>query len=154
MTKTSEQTQTSTEHQKSHGASFCIIYSMVTDRFLVELRSSNVSDPLHYGFFGGAIDSGESPRQACIREVKEETGLNFRVFDMVARIKNSPVFVFVKVVMKEPGIVLSHESLDFAWIHDMEEVRPWHRKVRNNMKFFVELLEHVREYAINTRRPL
>ena len=32
---------------------------------------------------GGSVESGESPEQACCREVKEETGLSIRIVERV-----------------------------------------------------------------------
>jgi len=36
-----------------------------------------------WGFPGGHVDVGESPRQAIIREIKEETGLKVKVEQML-----------------------------------------------------------------------
>ena len=44
--------------------------------FLFQLRDKKLGIPFpgHYGAFGGAIEDGESPRDACIRELQEEVG--------------------------------------------------------------------------------
>jgi len=46
---------------------------------------------------GGVINEGETPEQACIREVEEETGLNVHVIAEIARvgdtIQDTPVFL-------------------------------------------------------------
>ncbi|XYI00713.1 NUDIX hydrolase [Sorangium sp. So ce1128] len=50
----------------------------------------------HLKFPGGKIEPGESPREACIREIAEELGLLFRVSDL------SFVKMFVKWT-RQPG---------------------------------------------------
>ncbi|MCH5286766.1 MAG: NUDIX domain-containing protein [Christensenellaceae bacterium] len=40
-------------------------------------------DSRKWGFPGGAIELGETPEMAVIREVKEETGLDVRVTDLI-----------------------------------------------------------------------
>lgn len=45
-----------------------------TGRILLQHRSSYVNEPNTWGVIGGAIDSGEDPKEAMEREVQEETG--------------------------------------------------------------------------------
>lgn len=46
------------------------------DRVLMQLRDNipNIIYPAHWGFFGGHLEQGETPRQALEREVLEEIG--------------------------------------------------------------------------------
>lgn len=46
------------------------------DRVLMQLRDNipNIIYPAHWGFFGGHLEQGETPRQAVEREVLEEIG--------------------------------------------------------------------------------
>lgn len=37
----------------------------------------------HWNIPGGVVDEGESPRQGCIREIKEELGLNFQQLSLI-----------------------------------------------------------------------
>jgi 8-oxo-dGTP pyrophosphatase MutT (NUDIX family) len=43
-------------------------------RYLMQLRDSNpdIFYPEHWGCFGGAVDAGEAPAAALVRELKEE----------------------------------------------------------------------------------
>lgn len=43
-----------------------------TKRILLQLRSADVQEPHTWGVTGGAMDRGETPVQACKREVREE----------------------------------------------------------------------------------
>jgi 2'-5' RNA ligase/8-oxo-dGTP pyrophosphatase MutT (NUDIX family) len=45
-----------------------------TGRVLVSYRSSRVNEPHTWGVFGGAIDAGEDPKRAAMREMQEELG--------------------------------------------------------------------------------
>jgi 8-oxo-dGTP pyrophosphatase MutT (NUDIX family) len=45
-----------------------------TGRFLLQHRSKYVTEPGSWGVCGGALDPGEDPATAALREAKEETG--------------------------------------------------------------------------------
>jgi 8-oxo-dGTP pyrophosphatase MutT (NUDIX family) len=57
----------------SQGAG-AVFFAEDTGRFLLQHRSPYVNEPNTWGVIGGAIDAGEDPKEAMIREVKEETG--------------------------------------------------------------------------------
>lgn len=44
-------------------------------KVLVGKRSSQCNNPGAYGFFGGHMDDGETPKEAAVREMFEETGV-------------------------------------------------------------------------------
>jgi len=54
----------------------------VDDKVLMQLRDEKVgiAFPGHWGFFGGAIDEGEQPKETALRELKEE--LDFQPDDL------------------------------------------------------------------------
>ena len=52
----------------------CIVMARSTGRILVGFRSEEVVEPFTWGCWGGAIDDGESPVEAALREVREECG--------------------------------------------------------------------------------
>ena len=51
-----------------------IVMARSTGRILVGLRSGEVVEPFTWGCWGGAIDEGEGPLEAALREVREECG--------------------------------------------------------------------------------
>lgn len=71
------------EHQRAldetglwgrQGAGLIIMCSK-TGRLLLPLRSSMVEQPHTWGTWGGAIDDGEDPKAAAVREMREESGV-------------------------------------------------------------------------------
>lgn len=56
----------------SQGAG-AVFYAEDTGRILIQHRSKYVNEPSTWGVIGGAIDAGEDPEEAMIREVREET---------------------------------------------------------------------------------
>lgn len=51
-----------------------LIVAKDTGRFLIFLRSDSVNDPNTWNLVGGKVDSGETFKDAAIRELNEETG--------------------------------------------------------------------------------
>ena len=56
-------------------AAGCLLMARSTRRFLLPLRSAEVSDPHVWGVWSGAIDRGESTENAVRRELQEEAAL-------------------------------------------------------------------------------
>jgi len=55
-------------------AAGCLIQARETGRILIPHRSEHCQQPNTWGTWGGAIDSGESPEEAVLRELAEEAG--------------------------------------------------------------------------------
>ena len=70
------------------GAGF-LFFAKSTGRFLIGYRSGNVEQPHTWGTFGGAIDSGENPAKAGLREAEEEIGFN-------GKVQVVPIYIFRK----------------------------------------------------------
>ena len=80
----------------------------------------------HWGFVKGHIESGESEREAAVRECKEETGildLDFKEFrEEVKYIFRrgeelvSKEVIFFLATTKTKKVVLSHEHIDYIWL--------------------------------------
>jgi len=59
------------------------IYCPNSRAFLLGKRSKLVNNPFVWNFFGGAIDPGESPKKAAVRELREETGIKAGKGDLI-----------------------------------------------------------------------
>ena len=75
---------------------------------------------------GGHIDPGESPKQAAVREVYEESALRVKEGDLellAQRTKHSFGMIYYYITDKYTGtgIALSHEHKGFTWV-DMERI--------------------------------
>jgi 8-oxo-dGTP diphosphatase len=62
---------------------WAIIYCPSTGSFLFGKRSETVNKPGVWNFFGGHVDPGETPRQALLRELSEEAGIERSGEDLV-----------------------------------------------------------------------
>ncbi|KAI0854320.1 NUDIX hydrolase domain-like protein [Daldinia vernicosa] len=70
-------------HWGNRGAAGLLVYRYLTSgevQMLLGLRAEQCDHPLTWATIGGAIENGESARQAMEREVMEEIGLNIREF--------------------------------------------------------------------------
>jgi 8-oxo-dGTP pyrophosphatase MutT (NUDIX family) len=64
---------------------FPIVAAIVTSRLgVLAARRNNDGQPL-WTFIAGEIESGETPADAAVREVKEETGLRVRATGAIGR---------------------------------------------------------------------
>jgi 8-oxo-dGTP pyrophosphatase MutT (NUDIX family) len=93
------------------------------------------SDDECWGLVSGYVDSGESPSETIVREVREEVGLDasvdalIDVFGRQASADYGPhgtVGVLYLCSVAPGPIRLSHETLDAAY-RDIETVTSWHK---------------------------
>jgi 8-oxo-dGTP pyrophosphatase MutT (NUDIX family) len=68
-------------------------------------------------FPGGAIDAGETPAAAALRELEEELGVPFPGLEVAGQL--SPIYIFNSNFVVTPVVVLSAETPKFT-IHDAE----------------------------------
>lgn len=108
----------------------CIAQAQDTGRYLINLRSDEVEQPLTWGVIGGAIDANEDPLGAAVREFKEETEYN----GPIVRSETLHVFTqgtftyttFVIVIPSEFDPVLNWESDDAQWFASGDWPSPLH----------------------------
>ena len=72
-----------------------------------------------YGLVGGKIENGETPEEACIREIKEETGLVFSDLKerfIIDRLPNNTEYVFVCRYSGDPtDVEINDEHTNYGW---------------------------------------
>lgn len=113
-----------------------------TGRILFPFRSKKVEQPNTWGTFGGAIDPGEDPLEAAVREAEEESQkkISKKHDDII------PLFVFksptttfryynyLVVVDSEFKPKLNWETEDYKWVRFNEWPSPLHFGVEELLK--------------------
>ncbi len=77
-----------------------------------------------YALVGGGIENGETPEQACKREIFEETGLNLTGFNErynITKDGNSENIFAVRFKGDDDNIKLNHEHTSYGWF-DINEI--------------------------------
>lgn len=97
---------------------------LIKDRQVLMVKQYVKRGDIVWNFPGGGIEAGETPEEACIREVKEETGYTVQVVKKLQERTNK--FTFLTVVTggelsldkEHPG---NDDIIDLAWI-DLEDL--------------------------------
>ncbi|MEK3779236.1 NUDIX hydrolase [Paenibacillus sp. FSL R5-0810] len=56
---------------------------IIKDKYILMVRQFVQRGAIVWNFPGGGIEEGETPDEACIREVKEETGLDVKALKLI-----------------------------------------------------------------------
>jgi len=74
-----------------------------------------------WNFPGGGVDEGETPEEACIREMKEETGLDIRITELLDGADGRHTYL-AEIVGGELRLDAENEPtiIEIAWVslHD------------------------------------
>jgi 8-oxo-dGTP pyrophosphatase MutT (NUDIX family) len=93
--------------------------------------------------FGGGVNKDERPVKAMRRELREETGFDFRDFDCVFRAGGA--LLYGKLVEHEFTPNLSEESAGYKWAVSIPQ--PIHKKIRKNIEALEEVIAHLTEMS-------
>ncbi len=99
-----------------------LLYSIDTNRVLLNLRSPHKTHGMCWSLWGGMINEGEVPIDALMRELSEEMGLLPDIIKHVAfDMYQSPdghfkYYSFVSAVRSEFIPILNSESCGYAWV--------------------------------------
>lgn len=127
-----------------------LIYCIETDRFLLNLRSENVSEGMTYGLFGGKLKINESPEKAALREVKEESSIkiNRLIKSTVYKKGNFIYYNYIGIINKEEIPLMNWESKSYKWISEeaLRELNNLHYGVKYliNSSIFKNQMKKIR----------
>lgn len=111
---------------KTRAGAWLIICCRKDKSLLLAKRSKRVRKPNVWNFFGGCLDSGESPEQAVLRELWEEAHIRLRGRDVMKlgrRRLHEPsreydvreLHYYIFLTDKKPRPRLNREHSDYAW---------------------------------------
>ena len=128
-----------------------------TKRIIFNLRSNSVSHSGKWSFWGGKLESGETPVQALKREIKEEIGfipeiIKIQPLDVfLSEDKEFMYHTFVIITPTEFKPKINHESKGYRWCNISNFPRPLHRGAKktlldkNNIKKLRLIIQHEEE---------
>ena len=84
-----------------------------------------------WGVVGGSIEKGETPEEAALREVKEETGMSKENEDIdyvkqigkITHDNGSVSYLFQVWTVEVPGVKLSKEHQRYKWISNTDQIK-------------------------------
>src|ERR1035438_3651950 len=113
-------------------AAGCVFFARSTKRILLNFRSTTVSKPNCWGFWGGKINQDETIIQGLSREIKEEIGF-LPEYERVTIIDefHSPdaqfvYYSFAIFVVDEFIPLINDESQGYAWVGLNSYPKPLH----------------------------
>ena len=95
-------------------ASVAIIINKKDEILILKRMSPQKDYPDVWGFPGGAAHSNEKPKQAAIRETKEETSLDISALKYVGR-KDQWISIYTSRIY-EGEVCLDFEHTAFSWV--------------------------------------
>lgn len=97
---------------------------IVRDGAVLMIQRRQKEGELLWAFVGGAVEDGETPEEAAVREVAEEVGLTVKAERVLGervhpKTGRAMVYVACAVVDGEPVVLDADEVAEVAWVkHD------------------------------------
>ncbi len=113
----------------------CIIENNKKELLLQKKTMTYKKNPGVWTFFGGVVDKGETPKEAIIRELKEEIGIKMGVKFLFNFEFDTEVHVFSGILNDISKISLG-EGAGFAFFSKEE-----FRKITKSNKFINKIME-------------
>ncbi len=136
-------------NEGASAAAGALILANDTKRILIGQRGILGDYPMTWATIGGCFEKGEGPRQACRREIMEETGYTDYIKLYRLMVYTSPGFAyhnFLAVVPNEFVPVRCEENNKFQWckLHEWPEPRhPGFDKLLSSSVSMTLVLRHV-----------
>lgn len=110
-------------------------------KILLLKRSETTSwFPNHWAFVGGKIEKGETPENALVREIYEETKIKLTNFKIKKIIKDNNIIEYLYLSrVGDDTIILNSEHTDYRW-YSIEDIKKLENKVPdiiNYIKFVI-----------------
>ncbi|WP_328804081.1 NUDIX hydrolase [Paenibacillus glycinis] len=96
-----------------------------------------------WNFPGGGIEDGESPEQACVREVAEETGFQIKIIELISKKKEKYTYRAeiiggtLKTEFNEP---YNEDIIEVQWI-DMKDANYFDKITKPIRDEFIRRIE-------------
>lgn len=108
-----------------------VAYTENPDGELLVVRRAHHPGYNEWALPGGFLESGETPQEGCLRELKEETSLDGRIERLIgayhreSEMYGSLLVVAYKVAVANPALCINHELFEagFYPFEDIPEIR-------------------------------
>lgn len=116
---------------KTKKVSLSVIINNNKQILLVKRSNTTNWYPNHWALVGGKIEKNESPEEAMVREVNEETGLNIKKFKFKKIIKTDNVIEYLYLSLSDENeIKLNGEHSKYKW-YNYDEIKHLKNTVPN-----------------------